>query len=162
MTILPNFVTGIDYVQYDGHFTLIKTSQVFKNILATLVSNKIIKKSVYEVKNSKYKDSGHYYCVYSSQSNNYLIKSYWYVVHDGKVFNGIQAVIEAKNLIVFYYFFKAKSLRQNFNDHVVLEPCLDPDEHSLMSATSSNSNNQTNIVWTLNDKSETKFWVKNE
>ena len=61
-------------------------------------------------------------------------------------------------------------LRKNFNDIVILDPCLDENYKNTYSIetnvtpenrdiSSDNSDNNTNIVWTLDDEYQTKINV---
>lgn len=83
-TILPQFTINDDYVIYENHKTWLKNPKVFERIQASLDGRKKSSYNpIYEVDTSKYSDSGHYYCVYSNNAREILIKSYRYQVYDG-------------------------------------------------------------------------------
>ena len=66
--------------------------------------------------------------------------------------------------------FLEKFLRKNFNDEIILEPCMDISDESGVYFTNNDLNknwakpdkaqdNNTSIVWTLNDATSTQFNV---
>jgi hypothetical protein len=83
-TILDVFEPNIDYKIRENNIMLIKNKIIFGKFLSNLDGKK--KPSYnnnFEINSAKYSDSGHYYCIYTSNDQELLLKSFLYVIYDG-------------------------------------------------------------------------------
>lgn len=79
----PEYLPNVDYVQYEENRVLIRNGQAYKRIVSSLEKRPMYQ-SPYVLEASRFSDSGHYYCVYSSaDEREVLIKSYLYVIYAG-------------------------------------------------------------------------------
>lgn len=76
-------------------------------------------------------------------------------------FTSLSCLTVRINLKTWICLLLEKFVAKKLNDYVELEPCLDDDQMDLGESNSSKSDtdNNTNIVWTLNDENETKYYV---
>ena len=69
----------------DELFSVIKSDAIFDSLFDDI--EETWNENAKVIENSKYSDSGRYYCVYHSPNRNeYLIKSFLFIVYDGKFF----------------------------------------------------------------------------
>ena len=125
----------IKYEHNDTLYFKLKSKKVFKVLFNNLIAvkenvrrwqtNKLI------INNTRFSDSGRYYCVYSYKGQ-YLITGNLYVVYEGKKFN-FEPILSRLLLLVLSgslfklipFFFQDEILRKSFNEFVRLEPAVD-------------------------------------
>lgn len=69
-----DYEIGTDFVTIKSDFIIEK---LFRNVQKINLTDKLM------ISKAKYSDSGHYYCVYSNNDNQFIVKSYLFVVYDG-------------------------------------------------------------------------------